>query len=125
MKESIFTENAPKPIGPYSQAIKANGEFIFISGQIPLDSNGNKIGSDIKEQVSQVIRNIQAILASEDCTLENVVKTTVFLKNFDDFASMNEVYSEFFGSSKPARAAFEVCRLPLDSLVEIEAVAVK
>lgn len=124
MKKIIFTETAPAPIGPYSQAIAAGGNFMFISGQIPLTPNGNLAGEDIQSQTHQVIKNIQGILQSENLTLQNVVKTTVLLKNMDDFAIMNQIYEEYFSESKPARAAFQVGKLPRDVLIEIEAIAV-
>lgn len=124
MKEIIFTENAPKPIGPYSQAIKASGEILFISGQIPIDNAGNIVGNDIIVQTRQVIANIESILKSQNLSLQNVVKTTVLLKNMNDFSEMNKVYEEYFKESKPARAAYEVARLPKDVLIEIEAIAV-
>lgn len=124
MKQIIYTENAPKPIGPYSQGIVAQGQFIFVSGQIPLTVDGKIAGEDIKSQTRQVILNIQAILESVGATLNNVVKTTVYLSDMNNFAAMNEVYEEFFKDSKPARAAFQVVRLPKDVLVEIEAIAV-
>ncbi|ROL58436.1 RidA family protein [Bacteroidetes/Chlorobi group bacterium Naka2016] len=124
MKQLIFTENAPKPIGPYSQGVIAQGKFIFVSGQIPLDLYGNIVGDDIKAQTRQVILNIKAILESVGATLSNVVKTTVYLSDMNNFAAMNEVYDEYFKESKPARAAFQVARLPKDVLVEIEAIAV-
>jgi 2-iminobutanoate/2-iminopropanoate deaminase len=124
MKRIIFTENAPAPIGPYSQAISAEGKFMFISGQIPLTSNGTLAGDDILSQTHQVIKNIEAILQSENLTLRNVAKTTVFLKNMDDFSAMNQIYEQYFSDSKPARAAFQVAKLPRDVLIEIEAIAV-
>lgn len=123
MRKTIFTENAPAPIGPYSQAIAAEGKFIFISGQIPLTPNGTLAGEDIKSQTHQAIKNIQAILQAENLTLKNVVKTTVLLKSMDDFAVMNQIYEEYFAESKPARAAFQVGKLPRDVLIEIEAIA--
>jgi 2-iminobutanoate/2-iminopropanoate deaminase len=123
-KEIVFTEKAPFPIGPYSQAIKANGSMLFISGQIPLNLNGEIVGDEITAQTSQVIKNIEAILKSQNLSLDNVVKTTVLLKNMDDFALMNETYAKYFESSKPARAAYQVVKLPKDVLVEIEAIAV-
>ncbi|MFN3306624.1 MAG: RidA family protein [Candidatus Kapaibacteriota bacterium] len=124
MKEFIETTNAPKPIGPYSQGIIAQGKCIFVSGQIPIDSNGSVVGEDIKTQTKQVILNIKAILESVGASLDNVVKTTVYLSDMNNFSAMNEVYEEFLGTSKPARAAFQVARLPKDVLVEIEAIAV-
>lgn len=125
MKEFIETSNAPAPIGPYSQGVKASGEMYFVSGQIPFDKDGNLAGDEIIAQTHQSIKNIQAILNEAGLDLNNVVKTTVLMKNMADFAVMNEVYAKYFGESKPARAAFEVARLPKDVLVEIEAIAVK
>lgn len=124
MKQLIQTENAPQPIGPYSQGVISSGKFIFVSGQIPLKTDGTIAGDDIKSQTRQVILNIKAILESVGASLENVVKTTVYLSDMNNFSAMNEVYEEFFKDSKPARAAFQVARLPKDVLVEIEAIAV-
>ncbi len=124
MKTTIRTDNAPQPIGPYSQAVKASGDFLFISGQIPLTPKGELAGDDINSQTRQAIRNIIAILDEAGAKVNDVVKTTVLLKNMDDFADMNKIYDEYFGESKPARAAFQVAKLPLDVLVEIEAIAV-
>lgn len=124
MKQLIQTENAPQPIGPYSQGVISSGKFIFVSGQIPLKTDGTIAGDDIKSQTRQVILNIKAILESVGASLENVVKTTVFLSDMNNFSAMNEIYEEFFKDSKPARAAFQVARLPKDVLVEIEAIAV-
>ncbi|CAB50156.1 RidA family protein [Pyrococcus abyssi] len=124
-KEVIFTEKAPKPIGPYSQAIKV-GNFIFVAGQIPIDpETGEIVKGDIKEQTKRVIENIKAILEEAGASLNDVVKVTVYLKDLNDFAKMNEVYSEYFGESKPARVAVEVSRLPKDVLIEMEAIAYK
>lgn len=125
MKKAILTEMAPAPIGPYSQGINALGKFIFVSGQIPFTPEGQLAGETASEQTRQVILNIEAVLKSAGAKLDNVVKTTVFLKNFNDFGAMNEVYAEFFSEGiPPARAAVEVARLPKDVLVEIEAIAV-
>lgn len=124
MKEVVFSKEAPAPIGPYSQAIKAEGKFLFISGQIPLTADGNLAGDDIKSQTHQAIKNIIAILNEAGLSINNVVKTTVLLKDMNDFATMNEIYNEYFGESKPARAAYQVARLPKDVLIEIEAIAV-
>jgi len=124
MKEVVFSKEAPAPIGPYSQAIKAEGKFLFISGQIPFTAEGNLAGDDIKTQTHQAIKNIIAILKEAGLTVNNVVKTTVLLKDMNDFTVMNEIYNEYFGESKPARAAFQVARLPKDVLIEIEAIAV-
>ncbi len=124
IKEVIFTNKAPKAIGPYSQAIKV-GNFIFISGQIPIDPNtGEIVEGDIKEQTKRVLENIKGILESISCSLNNIVKTTVFLKNLDDFPSMNEVYGSYFPENPPARSTVEVSRLPKGVNIEIEAIAV-
>lgn len=124
MKEIISTENAPGAIGPYSQAIKA-GNMVFVSGQIPIDpATGEFVSGDIHEQTSQVLRNLSAILDAAGTSLNNVVKTTVFLADMNDFSAMNAVYSEFFNENKPARATVEAARLPRDARVEIECIAV-
>jgi 2-iminobutanoate/2-iminopropanoate deaminase len=123
MREAVATKLAPAAIGPYSQAIKANG-LVFASGQIPIDpATGNVISGSIAEQTQRVLTNVTEILKAAGCGLENVVKTTVFLKNMMDFATMNEVYSKFFTGTPPARSTVEVARLPKDVLVEIEVVA--
>ena len=123
MKEIIFTEKAPKPIGPYSQAIKI-GNFLFISGQIPVDPESRKlVEGDIGAQTHQVLKNIKAIVEAAGGTLNNVIKVTVYLDDMDDFAEMNEVYSQYFSESKPTRAAIEVSRLPKNVKIEIEAIA--
>ncbi len=125
MKQVIQAVAAPKAIGPYSQAIKA-GNFIFVSGQLPLDAKtGAMAGSDIATQTEKALENLRAILNAEGYGLADVVKTTVYLKDIQGFAAMNEVYARFFTGDCPARAAFEVARLPKDALVEIEAVAYK
>ncbi|MBP1594698.1 MAG: putative translation initiation inhibitor [Acidobacteria bacterium] len=123
MYEIIGTQDAPRPIGPYSQAIRANG-FVFVSGQIPLDAaTGEVHGDTIGEQTRRVMQNLEAILSQAGSALEKIVKTTVFLADLEDFAAFNKVYGEFLGSAKPARATVQVGRLPKDVLVEIEAVA--
>jgi 2-iminobutanoate/2-iminopropanoate deaminase len=124
MKEIILTNNAPAPIGPYSQAVKASGSFIFVSGQIPLKADGSLAGNDITAQAHQSIRNIQAILESAGSSLADVVKTTVLMLDMNDFGTMNEIYNQYFADSKPARAAYQVARLPKDVMIEIEAIAV-
>lgn len=124
MKTTIYSPDAPAPIGPYSQGIKAQGSLLFLSGQIALLQDGTIALGDVKDQTRQVITNISTLLKEAGCTVDNVVKTTVFLKNMSDFAAMNLVYSEFFGESKPARSTVEVSRLPKDVLVEIEVIAV-
>lgn len=123
MKKIVHTTQAPAAIGPYSQAVKA-GDFLFISGQIPLDpATGEFAGHDIKTQTRQSLTNISNILAAEGMTLSQCVKLNVYLKDMNMFAQMNEVYAEFFQTDCPARAAVEVARLPKDALVEIEAIA--
>ena len=123
--QQINTEKAPAAIGPYSQAIEANG-FVFASGQLPIDpATGAFPAGGIKEQTRQSILNAQAILAAAGLSLSNVVKTTVFLADMGDFAAMNEVYASFFTSPFPARSAVAVKTLPKDALVEIECIAAK
>lgn len=122
-KEIVATENAPGAIGPYSQAVKA-GEFVFVSGQIPIDpATGNFVSEDVAEQTEQVFKNLNAVLEAAGSSLKNVVKTTVFLADMNDFARMNEVYARFFTENYPARATVEAARLPKDARVEIEAIA--
>jgi 2-iminobutanoate/2-iminopropanoate deaminase len=124
MREVIATDNAPQAIGPYSQAIKANG-FVFVSGQIAIDpASGTIVGGAVAEQTERVMTNLSNILAAAGTSLDKVVKATVFLKNMADFAGMNEVYGKFFTNAPPARATVEVARLPKDVLVEIDVVAV-
>ena len=124
MKETISTENAPGAIGPYSQAVKAGG-FVFCSGQIPINpQTGEFISEDVAGQTRQVLENLSAVLEAADTNLSNVVKTTVFLADMNDFAAMNEIYAEFFSENKPARATVQAARLPRDARVEIECVAV-
>lgn len=125
MKKVIVCANAPAAIGPYSAAIKA-GNTIYVSGQLPVDpKTGEFAGDDIAAQTRQSLTNIQNILAEEGYTMADVVKTTCLLDNIADFAAMNAVYGEFFTENCPARAAFEVGKLPKNSLIEIEAVAYK
>ncbi len=125
MKKIITTDKAPKAIGPYSQAVEVNG-VLYISGQVPVNpSTGKIVEGGIREQTRQVLENIGAILEAAGYTYDDVVKSTVFLKDLNDFADMNEVYSEFYKENPPARAAFQVARLPLDVLIEIETIAVK
>ncbi|WP_277016311.1 RidA family protein [Prevotella corporis] len=121
----VNTSNAPKAIGPYSQAIEANG-LIITSGQLPIDpATGQFAPGGIKEQTRQSLLNAQAILKEAGIDLSHVMKTTVFLADMEDFAAMNEVYSEFFSEPYPARSAISVKRLPKDALVEVECIAVK
>jgi 2-iminobutanoate/2-iminopropanoate deaminase len=122
--KKILTEKAPSPIGPYSQAILVDGKFLYTAGQISIDpANGKLVEGDIKEQTRQVLKNLEAVLIAGGASLKSVIKTTVFLKNMNDFAVMNEVYAEFLGDASPARSAVEVARLPRDVNIEIEAVA--
>ena len=118
----IKTLEAPAAIGPYSQAIKANG-FLFVSGQIPLTPNGELAGDDIKTQTKQVLKNLKAILKEADLLLKDAVKTTIFLKNMDDFSVVNEIYAQAFKEHKPARSTIEISKLPKDVLIEIELIA--
>lgn len=125
MKKIISSKSAPAAIGPYSQAVEANG-MLFISGQLPIDaSTGAFVEGGVKEQTKKSLENIGAILSEAGMGFENVVKTTVFLNDMNDFAAMNEVYAMFFTSDCPARAAFQVVKLPKGALVEIEAIAAK
>ena len=124
-KKAVQTDAAPKALGPYSQAIVANG-MVFCAGQIPLDpATGNLVDGGIAEQTHQVLKNLRAVLKAAGSDLGQAVKTTVFLKSMDSFAAMNEVYArpEYFGANPPARSTVEVARLPRDVLVEIEVVA--
>jgi 2-iminobutanoate/2-iminopropanoate deaminase len=122
-REAVSTPNAPKAIGPYSQAIKANG-FIFISGQVAFDpATGNLIAGGIVEQTERVLNNLSAILQAAGSSWEKVVKTTVFLKNMGEFGQMNEVYAKFCKGAPPARSTVEVARLPKDVSVEIDLIA--
>ena len=124
MKQVVNTDKAPSAIGPYSQAIKANG-FIFVSGQLPVvPATGQFAEGGIVAQTKQSLENVKAILAQAGCTLDDVVKTTVFIKDMNDFAVMNQMYAEYFIKDCPARACFEVARLPKDALVEIEVIAI-
>lgn len=122
-KTQISTSEAPAAIGPYSQAIRS-GQFLYTSGQIPLDpSTGAIVGDDIQAQTHRVLQNMQALLESAGASLNSVVKTTVFLTHMSDFQAMNEVYATYFGGSAPARSTVAVVELPRQALVEIECVA--
>ena len=123
MKDSVSTDKAPGAIGPYSQAIKAGG-MVFCSGQIPIDpATGEFVSDAIAEQTEQVLRNLGEVLKAAGSSLDNVVKTTVFLSSMDDFAAMNDVYGRFFAENKPARATVQAARLPRDAKVEIDCIA--
>ena len=127
-KEILYSNKAPEPIGPYSQGIyvswDSQQQILYTSGQVAIDpATGNFISGGIKEQTRQVMENLSALLKEAKSDLRKVIKTTVFIKNMDDFAAMNEVYAEYFGESKPARSTVEVARLPKDALVEIDVIA--
>ncbi len=123
MRDVILTDRGPKPIGPYSQAIRTNG-FLYVSGQVALDpKTGEMTGADIGQQTERALENVKGILEAAGSNLHHVVKTTVFLKDMNDFAAMNEVYAKYFTSAPPARSTVQVSRLPKDALVEIEVIA--
>lgn len=123
MKEVVLTARGPKPIGPYSQAIKANG-LVFVSGQIALDpQSGDFVGTDVRQQTARVLENLKAILEAAGTSLKHVVKTTVFLKDMNDFPAMNEAYAKYFSTIPPARSTVQAARLPKDALVEIDVIA--
>lgn len=125
MKHIIKTGDAPAAIGPYSQAVRAGG-FVFVSGQIPIDPlTGQFVPGGVAEQTEQVLRNLSAVLEAAGCGLDQVVKTTVFLADMNDFAVMNEVYGRYFGEDPPARATVQAARLPRDARVEIEVIAIE
>ncbi|GAA8635982.1 RidA family protein [Helicobacter pylori] len=125
MKEVIHSTLAPKAIGPYSQAIATN-DLVFVSGQLGIDANtGEFKGTDIHSQTTQSMENIKAILKEANLGMDSVVKTTILLKSLDDFAVVNEIYGSYFKEPYPARATFQVAKLPKDALVEIEAIAIK
>lgn len=125
MKEYVLTQNAPAPIGPYSQGIKASGEMIFVSGQTPIAPNGEIVGNDIITQTHQALKNVIAIVEAAGANVSHIVKTTVLMKDLSDFGKMNEIYNQYLGESKPARVTYEVVRLPKDVLIEIDAIAIK
>lgn len=123
MKDVVLTHRGPKPIGPYSQGIKANG-LLFVSGQIALDpQTGEFSGADVRQQTERVMENLKAILEASGVSFGHVVKTTVYLKDMNDFTAMNEVYGRYFTAAPPARSTVEAARLPKDALVEIDLIA--
>jgi len=123
MRDIVLTDKGPKPIGPYSQGIRANG-FLYVSGQVALDpKTGELLGSDVAQQTQRTLENVKGILEAAGSNLHHVVKTTVFLKDMNDFAAMNETYAKYFPSAPPARSTVQVARLPKDALVEIEVIA--
>lgn len=123
--QPIHTPDAPPPVGPYHQAIQAQGTWVFLSGQIPLDTHGHIVGADISTQTRQVMENLGAVLRAAGCDWHQVVKTTVYLVDLGDFAAVNQVYGEYFPADyAPARACVQVARLPKDVRVEIDGIAV-
>jgi len=123
MKDIVLTDRGPKPIGPYSQAIKSNG-LLFISGQVALDpKTGEFYGGDIRQQTERVLENLKGIVEAGGSHMSRAVKATVFLKDMNDFAAMNETYGKYFSSAPPARTTIQVARLPKDALVEIDLIA--
>ena len=123
MRKVILTDGAPAPLGPYAQAIKTD-HYLFISGQLPIDpDSGELVGGSVMDQTHRALQNVLAILQAAGCSSSDVLKTTVYLQNLDDFTAMNEVYAAVFGKSPPARACVEVSRLPQNALIEIEAIA--
>jgi 2-iminobutanoate/2-iminopropanoate deaminase len=121
----VSSENAPKALGPYSQAIATDG-LIFLAGQLPLDpATGNIVEGDVGEMTRQVLRNLAAVLEAAGSSLDKIVKTTVFLADLNDFTAMNTAYAEFFPNNPPARSTVQVARLPRDARVEIEAIAMR
>jgi len=124
VKEIISTENAPGAIGPYSQAVKTNG-MVFCSGQIPIDvATGEFVSNNVAEQTEQVLKNLSAVLEAAGSSLNNVVKTSVFLADMNDFAAMNEIYAKYFSENKPARATVQAAGLPRGARVEIDCIAI-
>lgn len=124
MKKTINTANAPAAIGPYSQAIEVNG-MLFTSGQLPVDPQNGQVPSGISAQAEQVMKNMKNLLEAAGSSMEQVIKTTVFIKDMEDFGKINEIYAAYFQGDCPARSCVEVARLPKDVLIEMEAVAVK
>jgi 2-iminobutanoate/2-iminopropanoate deaminase len=123
MRDVVLTDRGPKPIGPYSQAVRVNG-FLFVSGQVALDpKTGEMSPGDVREQTERALENVKGIVEAAGSKMPHVIKTTVFLKNMNDFTAMNEVYARYFTAAPPARSTVEVARLPKDALVEIEVVA--
>jgi 2-iminobutanoate/2-iminopropanoate deaminase len=124
MRDTVLTDRGPKPIGPYSQAIRANG-FLYVSGQVALDSKtGELMAGDISQQTEKTLENVKGIVEAAGSKMAHVVKVTVFLKDMNEFAAMNKVYAQYFPSAPPARSTVQVARLPKDALVEIEVIAI-
>ncbi|HEX4542914.1 MAG TPA: RidA family protein [Candidatus Acidoferrum sp.] len=124
MKDTVLTDRGPKPIGPYSQAIRANG-FLYVSGQVALDAKtGEMMAGDISQQTERTLENVRGIVEAAGSKMSHVVKATVFLKDMNEFAAMNQVYARYFPLAPPARSTVQVARLPKDALVEIEVIAI-
>jgi 2-iminobutanoate/2-iminopropanoate deaminase len=124
VRDTVLTDRGPRPIGPYSQAVRANG-FLFVSGQIAIDPRtGAMTGPDVQQQTERTLENLKGILEAAGSNLHHVVKTTVFLRDLKDFEAMNEVYGRYFTAAPPARSTVQVARLPKDAIVEIEAIAI-
>jgi 2-iminobutanoate/2-iminopropanoate deaminase len=124
MKDTVLTDRGPKPIGPYSQAIRANG-FLYVSGQVALDAKtGEMMAGDISQQTERTLENVRGIVEAAGSNMSHVVKATVFLKDMNEFAAMNQVYARYFPLAPPARSTVQVARLPKDALVEIEVIAI-
>jgi 2-iminobutanoate/2-iminopropanoate deaminase len=124
MRDTVLTDRGPKPIGPYSQAIRANG-FLYVSGQVALDPRtGEMLSGDIAQQTERTLENVKGIVEAAGSKLSHVIKTTVFLRDMNEFAAMNEVYALYFPSAPPARSTVQVARMPKDALVEIEVIAI-
>jgi 2-iminobutanoate/2-iminopropanoate deaminase len=121
-KHSIDTAKAPKAIGPYSQGVRL-GKLVFTSGQLPINPETGELVNDIKEATRQSLENVKAILIDASASMNSIIKTTVFLRDMNDFAAMNEIYATFFPNNPPARSAIQVARLPKDAIIEIEAIA--
>lgn len=124
MKKIISTENAPAAIGPYSQGIDL-GNMVFTSGQLPINPENKELVSNIEDATRQSLNNVKAVLEAAGTSMDKVVKTTIFLKDLNDFVAMNGVYAEFFPEDCPSRSCFQVAKLPMDAVIEIEAIAVK
>ncbi|HME13120.1 MAG TPA: RidA family protein [Candidatus Acidoferrum sp.] len=123
MREAVLTDRGPKPIGPYSQAVRVNG-FLYVSGQVAIDpKTGEMTGGDITQQTERTMENVKGIVEAAGSKMPHVIKTTVFLKKMSDFSAMNEVYARYFSAAPPARSTVEVAGLPKDALVEIEVIA--
>lgn len=124
MKQIVSTQNAPAAIGPYSQGIDV-GSLVFTSGQLPINPENKELVATIEDATKQSLNNVKAVLEAAGTSMENVVKTTIFLKDLNDFAAMNAVYAEFFPENCPSRSCFQVAKLPMDAIIEIEAIATK